>query len=83
MNMNEGEIELVEPETAVLHVVEVPLGEGRIRIECEATHLFDTKKCLDSWMTRYSGPAGSVFQPQEFLDHISRGGKARVAVSKV
>ncbi len=82
LNMTDGRVNGLEPGTAILHVVELPMGEGRISIECESTHLFDTEKCLQSWLAGYGGRAGLVFRPQEFLDHLSRGGTARVAIGK-
>ncbi len=80
LNMSKGNINTLDPETAILHLVEIPISEGKIRIECETTHLFDTEKCLRSWMTSYTGKPGTILRPQEFLNHLSQGGTAKIAL---
>src|SRR5215831_6915259 len=50
LKMKEGRVHDLEPDNAILHVVEIPVGDGKLRIECEATHLFDDEKCLRSWL---------------------------------
>ena len=62
----------LEPQTAVLHVVEVLMEQGRLGIECESTPLFDKRQCLHVWLKGYRGRPGVVYMPQEFLDHMSR-----------
>ncbi len=79
LKMSEGRLQELDPETALLHVVEIPKEPGKIGIECEVTHLFDTEKCLLTWQSTYAGKPGMVFRPREYLDHITRGGEARVA----
>ena len=82
LKMRKGRVYDLKPDNAILHVVEIPIEEGKFRIECEATHLFDSEKCLRSWVGSYAGRPGGIFRPQEYLDRLSQGRKARVAFGR-
>jgi hypothetical protein len=56
----DGKIDGLDPQDAFIHVVELPTNSGRICIECEATHIFDKKDCLHTWLSNYSGKKGLV-----------------------
>ena len=72
LKMSEGKLREIEPETAVLHIVECPMGQGRIGIECEASPLFDNDNCLRAWLKSYNGRSGLILKPKEFLDRMVR-----------
>ena len=55
-----GKIDGLEPRDAMVHVVELPTKSGRIWIECESTHIFDKKACLEKWISDYKGKTGLV-----------------------
>lgn len=55
-----GKIDGLEPKDASIHVLEMPTKSGRIWIECEATHIFDKKTCLEKWISEYKGETGLV-----------------------
>lgn len=55
-----GKIDGLEPRDAIVHVVELPTKSGRIWIECESTHIFDKKTCLEKWISEYKGKTGLV-----------------------
>jgi len=56
----DGNIDGLEPRNAMIHVVELPTKSGRIWIECESTHIFDKKACLEKWISDYKGKTGLV-----------------------
>ncbi len=80
LKMQGSKLSQIEPGTAILHVVEIPGGPGRLQVDCEATPLFDKDECLRSWLRGYNGKAGTVYKPDEYVDHVTQGGKARVAL---
>jgi hypothetical protein len=67
----------LRPETSILHVVEVPMSNGRISIQCEGSPLFDKESCLLAWLQKYRGRPGMIIRPQEFLDRMFRLGMYR------
>ena len=56
----DGKIDGLEPKDASIHVLEMPTRSERIWIECEATHIFDKKPCLEKWISEYKGKTGLV-----------------------
>ncbi len=40
LRMKEGKLSEIEPGTAILHVVEIPGGPGRLQVDWEATPIF-------------------------------------------
>ncbi len=63
-------IENLEPPRSILHAVEIFEGPGRLCVRCEASHIFDREECLDSWLSKYQGIPGSVYELQEYMDHV-------------
>ena len=71
--VKDGRVLELEPDTAILHVVELPMMvNGRHAIECEGSPLFDRQNCLQTWLNDYRGRPGSIHKPQEFLDRMIR-----------
>jgi len=67
----DGKVDRLEPRNAIIHVLEMPTESGRIWIECEATHIFDKKTCLDKWVSKYKGNPGLVAFVEEYHDLLA------------
>jgi len=70
--VKEKRVYQLRPSTSILHILEFLMDNGRVSIECEASPLFDSEECLRAWLNDYKGRPGSIFKPQEFIDHMSR-----------
>jgi hypothetical protein len=66
----DGKIDGLDPKDAMIHVVEMPTKSGRIWIECEATHIFDTQDCLQKWLSGYKGKKGLVASVEVYHDRL-------------
>ncbi len=60
----------MDPGEALIHVVEVSAGSGKVWIECESTHLFDKKPCLDQWLVGYNGKTGLVASVRDYNEKL-------------
>jgi hypothetical protein len=69
--ITDGKIESLDRHDAAIHVVEIPANTGRIWIECEATHIFDNKECLEKWISGYSGRKGIVASVQQYHKQLA------------
>jgi hypothetical protein len=65
-----GKTDGLDPKDAMIHVVEMPTGSGRIWIECEATHIFDKQDCLQEWISKYKGKKGRVASVEAYHDRL-------------
>ena len=65
-----GKLDGLEPQDAILHVVEMPTKSGRIWIECESTHIFDKPACLHKWISTYSGKKGLVASVVDYHNEL-------------
>jgi len=65
-----GKIGGLAPQDAIIHVVERPAKSGRIRIECESTHIFDKKECFGKWIQVYSGKKGLVESVEDYHNRL-------------
>ncbi|HYM40376.1 MAG TPA: organomercurial lyase [Thermoplasmata archaeon] len=69
-----GKVENLEPTGSLLYVVEEPGASDRVCVRCEGTHVFDGRACLDAWRAAWeragTGPKGSAWAPQAFLDRV-------------
>ena len=66
-----GNIEVLEPRDAVIHVVEMPAESGRIWIECESTHISDKEECFQKWIARYFGKKGLVASIEDYHKRLT------------
>ena len=64
-----GRVEDSEPDTAVLHVVEIQTAPRMICVSCEASHVFHKETCLRTWLSTYRGLPGSIYTPAAYIDH--------------
>ena len=60
------------PKDPTLHVVELVLGQGRLGIECESTHIFEKKDCLTKWLSVHAGKPGLTTSLPEYMDSLNR-----------
>lgn len=60
----------LKPKTTRIHVVEMSLASGKLGICCEDTHLFDREKCLNQWLSNYTGQPGISSTPQKYLERL-------------
>ena len=65
-------IEDLVPRDSTLHVVEIPLEQGRLNIICDSTHIFDKKDCLTKWLSTYTGRQGRVISLPEYMDSLNK-----------
>ena len=65
-------IEELVPQDPTLHVVEIQLGQGRLSIICDSTHIFDKKDCLTSWLSTYTGKPGLVVSLPDYMDSLNK-----------
>ncbi len=65
-------IEELVPQDPTLHVVEIQLGQGRLNIICDSTHIFDKKDCLTSWLSTYTGKPGLVVSLPDYMDSLNK-----------
>ncbi len=65
-------IEKLTPNDPILHVVEIQLGQGRLNIICDSTHIFDKKDCLTNWLSTYTGKPGLVISLPEYMDSLNK-----------
>jgi len=70
--VDQRRIEDLTPKDPTLHVVEIQLGEGRLNIICDSTHIFDKKDCLTNWLSTYAGKPGLVVSLPEYLDSLNK-----------
>ncbi len=61
-----GKIDELDPQDAIIHVVETPAKSGRIWIECESTHIFDKEECAG-----YSGKKGLVASVEDYHSRLT------------
>jgi Alkylmercury lyase len=66
-----GKIDRLDPQDAVIHVVEMPTQSGRIWIECESTHIFDKKLCFQKWIANYPGKKGLVASVMDYHNRLT------------
>ncbi len=66
----DGKIDGLEPDDALIHVVEMPTNSGRIWIECESTHIFDRRTCFEQWSERNKGQTGVVAPVREYHERL-------------
>ncbi len=66
-----GKIDELNPRDAIIHVVEMPTKSGRIWIECESTHIFDRKECIQKWIAGYSGKKGLVASVEDYHNRLT------------
>ncbi len=80
----DGKIDGLDPGDAMIHVVEVPAGRGRIWIECEPTHIFDRRSCYEQWSLGYNGKKGLVATIRDYHDRLKekRPSKQRLPEEK-
>lgn len=71
-------VERLQPPTAVLHVVQRPLGRGALQIECPASQLFDTAECVATWVREHAGRSGVTMTVQEYLDSFGEQARAEM-----
>ena len=72
-------IERLAPEDPTLHVVEIQLGQGRLNIICDSTHIFDKKDCLTKWLSTYTGKPGLVISLPEYMNSLEKRPPTKVA----
>ena len=65
-------IEDLAPKDPTLHVVEIQLGQGRLNIICDSTHIFDKEDCLTNWLWTYAGKPGLVVSLPEYMDSLNK-----------
>jgi len=68
----DGKIDGLEPRNALIHVLEIPTKSGRIWVECEATHIFDKKTCLEKWVSEYKGKPGLVSPLEDYHNMLTQ-----------
>jgi alkylmercury lyase-like protein len=73
-----GKIDGLDPKDAMIHVVEMPTNSGSIWIECETTHIFDKRDCLQKWTSRYTGKKGLVASVEAYHDRLIARRKNRL-----
>jgi hypothetical protein len=66
-----GKIDSLDPQDAIIHVVEMPTKSGRIWIECESTHIFDRKECIQKWIAGYSGKKGLIASVEDYHNRLT------------
>ncbi len=66
------QIEDLAPKDPSLHVVEFEVGLRQLRIECESTHIFDKKDCLNKWLSTYTGKPGLVIPLPEYMGSLDQ-----------
>jgi Alkylmercury lyase len=66
-----GKIDKLDPQDAIIHVVEMPAKPGRIWIECESTHIFDKEECFKKWVAGYSGRKGLVASVVDYHNRLT------------
>jgi len=74
-------IEDLAPKDPTLHVVEIQLGQGRLNIICDSTHIFDKKDCLTNWLSTYAGKPGLVVSLPEYMDSLNKRPPRKVTPS--
>jgi hypothetical protein len=67
------------PKDPTLHVVEIQLGQGRLNIICDSTHIFDKKDCLTKWLSTYTGKPGLVISLPKYMNSLNRRPSTRVS----
>ncbi len=72
-------IEELVPQDPTLHVVEIQLGQGRLNIICDSTHIFDKKECVTSWLSTYTGKPGVVVSLPDYMDSLKKRRPAKVS----
>src|SRR2546425_11925596 len=72
-------IEDLAPKGSTLHVVEIQLGQGRLNIICDSTHIFDKKDCLTKWLSTYTGKPGLVISLPEYMNSLEKRPPTKVA----
>src|SRR6266699_5150151 len=65
-------IEDLAPQDPTLHVVEIQLGQGRLNIICDSTHIFDKEDCLTNWLSTYAGKPGLIVSLPEYMDSLNK-----------
>lgn len=70
--VHQRRIEDLSPTDPTLHVVEFEMGPGHLGVECESTHIFDRKDCLDKWHSTYTGRRGVVMSLPEYMGSINQ-----------
>ncbi len=68
----ERRIEDLAPKDPTLHVVEFEVGPGHLGVECESTHIFDRKDCLNKWLSNHTGTPGSVISLHEYMASLNQ-----------
>ncbi len=69
--IQERQIKSLKPADALLYVVESSNGAGGICIiRCEATNIFDRRKCLLSWLGSYKDSGGTTYTLNEYLSRF-------------
>jgi hypothetical protein len=71
-HIDNGRIEDLAPKEPTLHVVEIQLGQGRLNIICDSTHIFDKKECLTNWLSTYTGKPGLVISLPEYMTSLNK-----------
>jgi hypothetical protein len=66
-----GKIDELDPQDAIIHVVEMRTKSGKIWIECESTHIFDKEECFQKWIARYSGKKGLVASVEDYHNRLT------------
>ncbi len=81
LQLRGGRVEDLEPDTAVLYVVETQTAPGTVCVACESSHLFDKEACLRRWLSSYRGLPGSIYTPTAYTDH-ARAIKSKVGLGE-
>ena len=68
----EKRIEDLTPRDPTLHVVEFEMEPGHLCVECQSTHIFDKKECLNKWQSTYAGKPGRVISLPEYMGSLNR-----------
>ncbi len=66
-----GKIDELDPQDAIIHVVEMPAKSGKIWIECESTHIFDKEECFQKWIAGDSGKNGLVASVEDYHNRLT------------
>jgi hypothetical protein len=77
-HIDDRRVEDLAPKDPTLHVVEIQMGQGRLNIVCDSTHIFDKKDCLTNWLSTYTGKPGIVISLPEYMDFLNKRPPAKV-----
>jgi hypothetical protein len=70
-SVTERQIRDLAPKDPILHAVEFEMSPGHLGVECESTHIFDKRECLNEWLSTYAGKTGQVMSLPEYMGSLN------------